>query len=61
MANFGLTFTFLTSNHNCCGQKDLASKSATKVYAPRLMKFNKEHENTLHFRINLTHCINKLQ
>jgi len=35
MASFGLKFKFLIPNHNCCGQKDLASESATKVYAAR--------------------------
>ncbi len=33
MEGLGSTFRFLTLIHNCCGQKDLASKSATKVYA----------------------------
>lgn len=38
MANFGLTFTFIVSNQNYCGQKGLSSKSATKVYATRFAK-----------------------
>jgi len=40
MADFGLTFRFLTFNHNCCGQKDLSSKIATKVYAARWEQLN---------------------
>ena len=39
MANFGLTFTFIVSNHICCGQKELSSKIATKVYATRCKTF----------------------
>ena len=47
MANFGLTFTFLTSNNNCCGQKDLASKIATKVYATRCRQAKKNILRTM--------------
>ena len=35
MAIFGLTFTFIDSNHIYCGQSDSSSKIATKVYATR--------------------------
>ncbi len=42
MANFGLKFTFTVSNHNCRGQKDLSSKSATKVYATRCSQFKEK-------------------
>ena len=38
MANFGLKFKFLTSNHNYCGQKDMSSVIATKVYTPRCVQ-----------------------
>jgi hypothetical protein len=45
MANFGLTFTFIDSNHNYCGQKDLASKIATKHMLPVGRHFKEHYYN----------------
>ena len=51
MAKFGLTFTFIDSNHICCGQKDLSSKSATKVYATRYLQG--EEEETVEHKLKI--------
>ena len=42
MANFGLKFTFIVSNHNCCSQKISDWKNATKYMLPVMGKVRKK-------------------
>ena len=49
MANFGLKLTFINSNKKCCGQTDLSSKIATKVYTARYIQAKKKDLNDKFF------------